>query len=128
MQYRLLSLLTEVEKAIRAGQEALGGPPLDSVRMVNFGSGLARIQLKTVAPAGPQPRGYIQVQHFVLADGRACVKAAMGWHGIDLRRSVEIFAGPEINWTTEAQRIAEGWLDGPGPLSETADQALAAHG
>jgi len=128
MQYRLLSLLSEVEKAVRAGQEALGGPPLDSSRMVNFHSGLARIQLRTVAPAGTEPRGYIQLQHFALADGRACVRAGMGWHGVDLRRSVEIFAAPDVNWTTEAQRVAEAWLDGPGPSSEPADRALAASG
>ncbi len=127
MPYRLLSLLTEIEKAVRAGQEALGGPALDSSRMVNFRAGLARIQWRAAAGAGADPRGHIQLQHFALADGRACIKAAMGWHGVDLRRTVEIFAAPDVNWTTEAQRVAEAWLDGPGQLGEPADRALAAN-
>ena len=113
MQYRLLSLLADIEKAIRCSMPDSDGITLESARMVNFHTGLARLSFRARTLSGTEPRGQLQLQHFNLADGRVCVKVHLGWAGSEAHRTVELYTLPGVEWGTEVQRVAEAWLDGP---------------
>jgi hypothetical protein len=128
MQYHLLSLLTEIENAIRAVQAATGGASMDASRMVNFQTGLARLSLKMKTAADFETRGHVQLQHFHLSDGRTCVKVHLSWTGSDARRTIDLFTLPNRNWSGEAQRVAEIWLDGLSSAKVTESTPLAATG
>jgi hypothetical protein len=126
MQSRLLSLLAEIETAIRASLPE-GDAGWESTRMANFHTGLARLTLRVQTPTGPEARGQLQMQHFTLADGRACVKVHLTWAGTDARRTIEIYAVPGMEWRAQVHRVAEAWLDGPTSAG-TGGTALAAAG
>ena len=125
MQYRLLSLLADIEKAIRCSLSDSEGLTLESSRMVSFQTDLARLSFRARGPGGPEPRGQLQLQHFNLADGRVCVKIHLGWAGSEAHRIVELYTLPGVEWRTEVQRVAEAWLDGP-PVGVAGENPLLA--
>ena len=128
MQYRLLSLLADIEKAIRCSMPDSDGLTLESSRMVNFHTGLARLSFRARGSGGQEPRGQLQLQHFNLADGRVCVKVHLGWAGSEAQRTIELYTLPGVEWSTEVQRIAEAWLDGPPAGVSSGNPLMAAAG
>ena len=128
MQYRLLSLLADIEKAIRCSMPDSDGITLESSRMVNFHTGLARLSFRSHSLNGAEPRGQLQLQHFNLADGRVCVKVHLSWASSDVHRTVELYTLPGVEWGTEIQRVAEAWLDGPPSMVQSGNGLFAAAG
>ena len=128
MQSRLLSLLAEIETAIRANMPDDDGSSLESSRMVNFHTGLARLNLRARTALGPEPRGQLQLQHFSLADGRACVKIHLTWAGSESHRTIEVYTLPGLDWKVQVNRVAEAWLDGPVTVNASGGATLAATG
>jgi len=126
MEYRLLSMLAEIENTIRMSQPDEDGTTLESTRMVNFHTGVARLTIRARTPSGIQPRGQLQLQNFQLADGRMCLKVNLSWAGIEACRTVEIFTQGEMSWSREINRVAEAWLDGPPAGQVEADHGLLA--
>jgi hypothetical protein len=128
MQYRLLSLLADIEKAIRCSMPDSDGLAMESSRMVSFHTGLARLSFRACGSGGPEPRGQLQLQHFNLADGRVCVKIHLSWAGSAAHRTIELYTLPGVEWSTEVQRVAEAWLDGPPAGVPGESPVLAAAG
>ncbi|MES2694045.1 MAG: hypothetical protein V4773_11275 [Verrucomicrobiota bacterium] len=111
---RLLSVLTEIEKALIAESPVVDGGAWETNRMVNFNHGLARLTLNP-RPGNELPiaGGTIFLQSFVLADGSLCLKANLNWKGSDAFPVIAVYSTPTINWKLEASRIASTWLEGP---------------
>lgn len=127
MSSRLLSLLTDIERAMVANDPSPNDGTWDSLRLINFNQGLARLTLSIRAADGvTRPSGTILLQNFVLADGSQCMKANLTWHGTDHTAVYAIYSKPELNWTLEASQIANKWLDGRHEAEEAAAQAAAA--
>jgi hypothetical protein len=108
---RLLSFLSDVEKALLAESPAVDGGAWETTRMINFHQGLARLTL-TPRPAAdlPLPPGTIFLQAFSLADGSLCLKANLNWKGSDAFPMISVYSTPTTNWKLEASRIASVWL------------------
>ena len=111
---RLLSFISDIEKALIAESPVVDGGAWESSRMVNFHHGLARLTLNArpgveLATTG----GTIFVQSFVLADGSLCLKASLNWKGSDALPVVSVYSTPSTNWKLEASRIAMTWIEGP---------------
>src|SRR5215217_4771166 len=111
---RLLSFISDIERALNAQSSAADGGKWETQRMINFHHGLARLTLK------PRPEveavatgGTIFVQAFVLADGSPCLKASLNWKGSDALPIIAVYSTPILNWKIEASRIAAAWLQGP---------------
>jgi hypothetical protein len=121
---RLLSFLTEIEKALVAESPALDGGAWETTRMVNFHHGLGRLTL-TPRAGNELPGGAVFVQAFMLADGSLCLKASLNWAGSNSFPVLAVYATPKMNWKLEASRIASAWIEGPrevvtsSPLEET---------
>lgn len=128
MQYRLLSLLTDIEKAIRCSMSDSDGLTLESSRMVSFHTGLARLSFRARSAGTTESRGQLELQHFNLADGRVSVKVHLSWAGSAAHRTIELYTLPGVEWTSEVQRVAEAWLDGPPEEAAGANSMLAAAG
>lgn len=112
---RLLSFLSDIERAVTAGAAAGDKGAWDAMRMVNFHHGLARLTLKPRQPGqGIAAGGTIFLQSFTLADGSLCLKASLGWNGSEAVPVLAVYSTPTLNWKTEASRIATAWLAGPG--------------
>jgi hypothetical protein len=109
---RLLSFLTEIERAIRMEANADETSIWTASRIVNFGAGLARLTLTCHDDSG-MPTGTILIQHYALASGDICLKASLGWEGAEERSIISVYETPLLNWKLEASRIATGWLAGP---------------
>lgn len=109
---RLLSFLSDVEKALLAESPALDGGAWDTTRMVNFHHGLARLTL-TPRAGNEFSAGTIFLQAFTLADGSLCLKASLNWRGSDSFPVLAVYSTPQLNWKLEASRIASTWLEGP---------------
>jgi hypothetical protein len=116
---RLLSFLSDIEKALIAESPVVDGGAWETNRMVNFHHGLARLTL-TARPGNDLPctGGTIFLQAFVLADGSLCLKANLNWKGSDAFPVLAVYSTPTLNWKLEASRIAMAWLEGP-PASAT---------
>ena len=110
---RLLSFLTEIERAIRLEANAAEGEMWGSVRMVNFQTGLARLTLTACEADGGLPEGTVLVQRFALANGSFCLKASIAWRGSETSPVLSVYETPLLNWKLEANRIASAWLAGP---------------
>ena len=93
---RLLSFLTEIERAIMMEANAAEGTVWDAARIVNFQTGLARL---TITPAG--------------MPGSFCVKTSLQWAGATVPVVLSVYETPVLNWKMEASRIAATWLAGP---------------
>jgi hypothetical protein len=111
---RLLSFLSEIERALLAESPDVDGGAWQTNRMVNFHHGLARLSL-TPNPAAdlPFPPGAIFLQVFSLADGSLCLKANLNWKGSEALPVLSVYSTPATNWKLEASRIASTWLEGP---------------
>lgn len=119
---RLLSFLSDIERALIAESPVVDGGAWETTRMVNFHQGLARLTLKArttdVACAG----GTIFLQSFALADGSLCLKASLNWKGSDAFPVLAVYSRPNLNWKLEASRIASTWIEGP-PAAGTVTHA-----
>lgn len=113
MSNRILTLLTEIERALVANDPTPDGGMWDTLRLINFHQGLARLTLSVRSSAGvTSGRGIILLQHFNLADGTQCVKANLTWQGVEKPVVYSIYSKPLVNWHLEAGQIAVQWLDG----------------
>ena len=134
MSNRLLSLLTEIERSLIANDSSPDGGTWETLRLINFPQGLARLTLAVRSADGSTAtRGTILLQGFTLADGSLCLKANLAWTGTENTSVYAIYSKPEINWRGEAAQIAVKWLDGQLALAEAAEQhaehaAMAATG
>lgn len=121
---RLLSFLTEVERAILTESPVIDGGAWESSRMVNFQQRLGRIFLSGRSPAtAPFPGGSIFIQAFVLADGSQCLKATLGWKDTACTSSLAVYSKPDLDWRTEASRVAAAWLEGPPVAAQDSTSA-----
>jgi len=119
---RLLSFLTDIEKAIVAESPMVDGGAWEATRMVNFQQGLGRLTLVNRAPAElPLPGGTIFLQAFALADGSQCLKATLSWNDSQITHAIPVYATPAVKWKVEASRIATMWMEGPPPAAKAAD-------
>jgi hypothetical protein len=111
---RLLSFLSDIERALQAESPAVDGGAWATTRMVNFNHGLARLTL-TPRPGMESSAlgGAIFVQAFSLADGSPCFKASLNWRGSEAMPVLAVYTTPSLNWKLEASRIAGAWLEGP---------------
>lgn len=110
---RLLSFLTDIERAIRLETNADETSIWNTSRIVNFKTGLARLTLALSEADSGMPEGTVLVQHFELADGSFCLKASLNWQGSEANAIVSVYDTPLLNWKLEAVRIATAWLAGP---------------
>ena len=111
---RLLCFLSDIERALAADDPAPNDGQWDNARTVNYSLDLARLCLNArLGDATLQPRGIINLQAFTLADGTACLKAALSWTGNAAESVQAIYTKPGLNWTSEARRVAAIWLGGP---------------
>ncbi len=117
---RLLSFLTEIEKALIAESPVIDGGAWESSRMVNFHHGLARLTL-VPREGNDFPGGSIFVQSFELSDGSLSLKASLSWQGSDSFPIISVYSTPRLNWKLEASRIASSWLEGPRVTVTTGD-------
>ena len=134
MHSRLLSFLSNFERAILADDPSPNDGVWESARTVNYRSGLARLVLAVKVAGQPsQARGAVLLQGFNLADGAACLKLQFSWAGTETTAAHAIFAKPGSDWRSEARRLAAEWMAGPpagaivsAPMGE--EQAVAAVG
>ena len=110
---RLLSFLTDIERAIRLETNADETSIWETARIVNFKTGLARLTLAVREADSGMPQGSVLVQHFGLANGSFCLKASLSWEGSPANTIVSVYDTPLLNWKLEAVRIASSWLAGP---------------
>lgn len=111
---RLLSFLSDIERAVIAESPVVDGGAWETTRMVNFQHGLARLTLIPRTSADlPLPGGAIFLQAFVLADGSLCLKASLNWKGSEAFPVIAVYSTPTMNWKLEASKIASAWLEGP---------------
>jgi hypothetical protein len=111
---RLLSFLSDIEKALIAESPVVENGAWQSSCMVNFHHGLARLNLTPRSGADlPFPPGSIFLQAFVLADGSLWLKVNLNWKGSDAFPVISVYSTPTLNWKLEASRIAMAWLEGP---------------
>lgn len=140
MSNRLLTLLTEIERAIVANDPSPDGGKWDTLRLVNFNRGLARLTLSVRNPAGvTSGRGVILLQQFTLADETQCVKANLSWNGVERSSVYSIYSTPQLDWRREANQVAAQWQDGcltgeeearvaPASSPDSADPLMSAAG
>ena len=117
---RLLSFITEIERALNAESPVVEGGAWNSLRLVNFRQQLARVTL-TANPAAELPiiGGSVFVQCFTLADGSICLKASLSWTGSESSQTIAVYDTPGLNWRLEASRIASTFLEGPREVAGT---------
>ncbi|HEY4300151.1 MAG TPA: hypothetical protein VGM73_04720 [Candidatus Didemnitutus sp.] len=114
MHTRLLSFLTDVEKALAADDPSPSDGSWDTSRTINYHLGLARLSLGArLAGEKTEARGAILLQCYKLADGTPCLKAALTWKSSTATTVRSIYSKPDINWGTEARKIGAEWLAGP---------------
>jgi hypothetical protein len=114
MHSRLLSFLSDFERALLADDPSPDEGTWQNERAVNYRSGLARVQLGVRLPDGRrQIRGSVLLQGFKLADGAACLKALISWQGSEATATHAIFSKPGCDWKSEARRLAANWMAGP---------------
>lgn len=122
---RLLSFLSDIERAIRLEANAGDGEVWDSARIVNFPGGLARLTMTARELDSGMPQGTVVVQHFRLANGSFCLKASLTWQGSEVTTTLSVYETPALNWKLEAGRIASAWLSGPPAETSTASSSDA---
>jgi hypothetical protein len=114
MHSRLLSFLSDFERAILADDPSPDEGTWQTSRTVNYRNGLARLQLSVQMPdRSLKPRGSVLLQSYNLADGTACLKAHLGWCGTEATSLHAIFSKPGNDWKSEARRLAANWMGGP---------------
>lgn len=118
MHTRLLSFLSDFERALTADDPSPEDGSWETSRSVNYHQGLARLMLGVRNATGVKPRGSVLLQSYQLADGTPCLKAALVWAGTESGAVRAIFSKPDINWTSEARKVAAEWMAGP-PVDTT---------
>lgn len=113
---RLLSFLTDIERAIRLEANAGENAIWESARIVNFRTGLARLTLSLTDRDSGMPEGTLVVQYFGLANGSFALKANLAWEGSEATTTLAVYDTPTLNWKLEASRVASTWLAGPPAL------------
>jgi len=114
MHSRLLSFLSDFERALLADDPSPEDGSWQSERAVNYQAGLARVHLGVRLPNGQRkPRGTVLLQGFLLADGAACMKAQFTWAETEVTTTHAIFSKPGCDWKAEARRLAAQWMAGP---------------
>ena len=121
---RLLSFLTDVERAIRLEANADEDAVWDSTRIVNFKTGLGRLSLSLRDHDSGMPEGTVLVQYFALANGSFCLKASLNWEGTSAGTMLSVYDTPLLNWKLEASRVASAWLAGPPAVATLATPAM----
>jgi hypothetical protein len=117
---RLLSFLSDIERAIITHPPAFDGGGWVTARSVNFQQGVARLTLHARNGGERAPAsGAIFLQAFALADGSVCIKASLTWKESDAFPAIAVYSTPTVNWNAEAGRVASAWLEGP-PAAEAA--------
>lgn len=97
----------------------------DTLRLINFSQGLARLTIAVRSGAGvTRSKGSILLQSFTLADGTHCMKANLAWHGTEHTAVYAIYSKPGMNWNLEASQIANKWLDGRFAETENVEATL----
>jgi hypothetical protein len=109
----MLSFLSDVERALAADDPAPDDGSWETFRTVNYHLGLARLTLAVRKSNDVTPRGTVLLQGYQLADGTPCLKASLTWHGSESNVVRAIYSKPEINWTSEARKVAAEWMAGP---------------
>lgn len=112
MHTRLLSFLADFERALAADDPAPLDGSWETTRTVNYHLGLARLNLNVRTGGNLIPRGQILLQSYQLADGTPCLKAALSWIGTDNGITRAIYSKPDVNWTSEARKVAAEWMAG----------------
>ncbi|MEO6875350.1 MAG: hypothetical protein ABI222_11085 [Opitutaceae bacterium] len=127
MATRLLSFLTDIEKALLNDPNAQPGASWDCQRMVNFKDGLARMTLARQPSNGGAGvlGGSILVQTFLLADGSMSLKAILNWDGSASGVALAVQAKPAPDWVAEARQIASTWLRGPSAITAIDSEPIA---
>lgn len=128
---RLLSFLSDIERAIRMEANADESAIWDSSRIVNFKTGLARLTLTCREADSGMPQGTLLIQHFALANGSFCLKASLNWQGSDQTTTLSVYETPVLNWKLEASRIATTWMAGPSAVTASennSEERVAAMG
>lgn len=122
MHSRLLSFVSDFERALLADDPAPDDGSWQNERAVNYRTGLARLQLVVRLPGGQRKkRGAVFLQGFELAEGVSCLKAQLSWTGSEGTTTHSIFAKPGCNWKSEARKLAANWMAGaPLPVVELA--------
>jgi hypothetical protein len=120
MHTRLLSFLSDLERALAADDPAPLDGAWETTRTVNYHLGLARLSLNV------RTRGQVLLQSYQLADGTPCLKAALSWTGTENGAARAIYSKPDINWTSEARKVAAEWMAGIPELAEVSSPSLAA--
>jgi hypothetical protein len=124
MATRLLSFLTDIEKALIKESVSNMGPTWDASRMVSYQQSLARMILTPPKDAeNPAPGGTVFLQCFLLADGSPCLKATLGWDGSAASSVISVYSKPKVDWKAEAAQIASQWLAGPPAVVASAEAA-----
>jgi hypothetical protein len=128
MHSRLLSFISDFERALLADDPSPDEGNWQNERTVNYLAGLARVQLTVRLPDGQRKaRGTVLVQGFRLADGVGCLKAQLSWTGTETTASHSIFSKPGCNWKSEARKLAANWMAGvPAPVETAIEQEVQA--
>ncbi len=125
MHSHLLSLLSDFERALAAAEPIPDAGTWETERMVNYRTGLARLQLAVRAAGNPRKaRGSVLLQGFKLADGSACLKFQFSWTGTEATATHTLFAKSGCDWKSEARRLAALWQAGPPASSAGAVSAM----
>lgn len=110
MHTRLLSFLSDFERALAADDPAPLDGTWETSRTVNYHLGLARLNLGVRTTSGLISRGQVLLQSYALADGTPCLKAGLSWNGSAQNATHSIFSKPDVNWTSEARKVAAEWM------------------
>jgi hypothetical protein len=114
MHSRLLSFLSDFERALVADDPAPDDGVWETERTVNYRNGLARLQLLVrIAGLPRKSRGSILLQGFKLADGAGCLKLQFSWAESEIVTSHSVFTKPGCDWKSEARRLSALWMAGP---------------
>ena len=124
MHSRLLSFISDFERALLADDPSPDEGTWQNERAVNYRAGLARVQLAVRLPDGQcKARGTVLIQGFRLADGVGCIKAQLSWTGTETTAAHAIFSKPGCNWKSEARKLAANWMAGvPAPVEAEVEQ------
>jgi hypothetical protein len=122
MHTRLLSFLSDLERALMADDPAPLDGQWETSRTVNYHLGLARLNLSVRNASGLIARGQVLLQSYQLADGTPCLKAALSWVGTENGITRAIYSKPDINWTSEARKIAAEWMAGLPEITAIEEQ------
>ncbi len=126
MHTRLLSFLADFERALAADDPAPLDGSWETTRTVNYHLGLARLNLNVRTGGNLVSRGQVLLQSYQLADGTPCLKAALSWVGTENNITRAIYSKPEVNWTSEARKVAAEWMAGIPESVDVGNGAFAA--